>query len=180
MERRPNRTVLKAASLLFSPPSANHRVGTAVESGKKMALNQRTTNHRLWSGKHVQAHVRLHTSRMESSGLCSHQCAQARPGRKEWSRAKTRRSGSAVTSFEAPRFSMSGSQPIPGVCHGGYATSPGKGPGMERRWFPGADAPRFGGPGSHQRAHKSPTAMGCSGSLYYLLVLFTSSASALN
>lgn len=59
--------------------------------------------------------------------------------------------------------------------------SPGKRSGMERWWFL-MQMPSVwcGGPGSHQRAHKSPTIMGCSVSLDCLLVVFTSSASALN
>lgn len=41
------------------------------------------------------------------------------------------------------------------------------------------DAPWLDVPGSHQRAHKSPTKMGSSVTPYYLLILLTSSHSAL-
>lgn len=173
-ERRHKRPVHDTTSLLISPPSANHHVGLVVESGKKMALNQRTANQRLWLGNHVHAHVCLRTSPTGRSGLCSHQSVQQD---REEERKRKEAIHFSPYKLGGPRFSMSGSQRLlPWRL---------RNVSWKEAWdgatvVSDADAPKCGGPGSQQRAHKSPTMMGCSVSLYYLLVLFTSSASALN
>lgn len=125
-ERRPKWPVPTASCSLHDQQITNHHVGIVVQSGKKMALNQRTANRRLCWGKHVQAHVRLNAAQRRRSGLCSH---QGEDKRKTPTFSKARRSSSAATTSEIFHEWVSVAS---GVC---YAESSGKKPWMEGWWF---------------------------------------------